>query len=427
MIAKTLVVVDYDTQKTPSIIEQLTNNYDVLFVAFNRLPDLPVPTRQILSAIFLCTKPDTLLLHQIAMLQNVRPDLPIVVMSPQPTPDDVANALHSGARHYLNLAADGDLLAQWLYREAEKRQSTKLTFWDYLPAWLSQFQPKTAKNSLILVQNSLIPLPSLLFEEPTTTEAPPQYSEDFLDIQLFGEFILKHKGRILKPKKNAALLAYLLYNHEKPMHRDHLIAKFWGDSTHESARNCLNAAIFSIRKTLNELTDGRRILVYESDFYAIDTATWHVETDADRFNRHWEKARLLLRTQGLMATTNELQTLRTIYNGSFLDSVSLDWFVGKRDEFGEKHLQALNWLAEALWQQHNYVDCIELCNEILAIDDCVEVTHQRLIQCYNSLKMTEKAVRQFQKCSESLRRIHAQPSAETTKLCTEILLPSSSR
>ena len=423
MKANTLVVIDYDTQKTPSVIETLSGTYDILFVAFSRLPELPVAARGIISTIVLCLKPDAAVLHQLTRLRNARPELPIVLMSPQPPPADVARAMQAGATHYLDLAADDNPLSKWLYDEAIRRRAAAFSFWDFFPQWFHRFKPKIPVNALNSVENNVIPLPNIPFVEPLPSEGTPQYRDDFLDVKFFGEFILALNGRVLKPKKNAALLAYLLFNHDKPLHRDQLIAKFWGDSTHESARNCLNAAIFSIRKMLAELTDGRRIIIYERDFYAIDTAAWYIETDADRFARHWEKARLLHRTQGLTAATSELQTLRTIYSGAFLGNTHLDWCVGKRDEFSEKHLQALNWLAEAFWQQKNYMDCIELCNDILAIDDCVEITHQRLMHCYAALKMTEKAVRQFQKCVEALKRMRAQPSAETQKLYADILLP----
>ena len=45
------------------------------------------------------------------------------------------------------------------------------------------------------------------------------------------------------------------------------------------------------------------------------------------------------------------------------------------------------------------------------------------MHCYAALKMTEKAVRQFQKCVEALKRMRAQPSAETQKLYADIVLP----
>ena len=426
MCTKTLLIVDYDTQKTLSLVETLTDSYDILFVAFSRLPELPVSARKILATIVLCTKPDDAVLHQLKTLREARPELPIVLLSPKPPTAEVTAALQAGATDYFDLADNYAALTAWLFKESMRRQSARLSFLDFLPDWFTRFQPKWQVNPSVPVGNTVLPLPPMPFVEPQPTEDTPQYLTDFLDVQFFGEFVLRLNGRILKPKKNVALLAYLLFNHDKPIHRDQLIDRFWGDSRPDSGRNCLNAAFHSIRKMLNELTDGRRVIIYERDFYAVDTAAWHVETDADRFCKHWKKARLLRQTQGAEATTKELQTLRTIYNGAFLDNINLEWFVGKRDEFSEKHLQALNGLAEFFWQQDNYVDCIELCNEILTIDLCVEVTHLRLMHCFAKLNMTERAVRQYQKCADALRRINAKPSAEIQKLYAEIGQPKGS-
>ena len=115
MKANTLVVIDYDTQKTPSVIETLSGTYDILFVAFSRLPELPVAARGIISTIVLCLKPDAAVLHQLTRLRNARPELPIVLMSPQPPPADVARAMQAGATHYLDLADDDNPLSKWLY------------------------------------------------------------------------------------------------------------------------------------------------------------------------------------------------------------------------------------------------------------------------------------------------------------------------
>ena len=58
MFYKTIVLVDYNTQEVPRVLDYLTDSYDVLLVSFRRLPDIPTPIRNVLAIVILCIKPD---------------------------------------------------------------------------------------------------------------------------------------------------------------------------------------------------------------------------------------------------------------------------------------------------------------------------------------------------------------------------------
>lgn len=418
MFRKTVVIVDYDTQELLRVLDLLVDMHDILVVSYNRLPDIPIPTNRILALVILCTKPNEEILQSLQTLRFCYTDIKIIVISPQPTPVMITQAVKNGANDYLNMASDDFKLLECLQLYYPQFLNTP-SVWQRFLGWL---QPRRSSVSPVSLQKIAIiePIMAALPEKwKGVDEKPtPQYN-NLIQVQLFGDFKVKINGKDFRPKTNALLLAYLLFNHNRPIHKEILMSKFWGENVND-AKNCLNAAIFSLRKSLSELTDEKTI-IFKNDYYAINSDFWHVETDTDIFSKHWEMSRALLRTQGLDAATVELQNLKTMYKDDFLPNFSHEWAIGRRDEFKERHLQALNLLSEFFWKKNNLSDCIDSCNDILQVDDCVEPTHRRLMECYVSLKMKDKAVRQYKRCYESLRKLNISPERETENLYLSIL------
>ena len=54
---------------------------------------------------------------------------------------------------------------------------------------------------------------------------------------------------------------------------------------------------------------------------------------------------------------------------------------------------------------------------MLEKDDCLENVHRKLILCYYRLGRRDKAIRQYYKCSEALRKeLNIEPSQSTKEL-----------
>ena len=419
MIRKTIVVIDYNTHEVPLVLNSLTDTYDVLLCSFSHLPHFPTSVRRVLALVMLCTKPDDEVLQSLMTLRMCYLDVKIVVLSPQPTPQMVTQALKMGANDYLDLAASDLRLATHLQRYHKETPSVWARF---IPSWL---MPRRAVSALSTIPSSTT-AQFLPFVDPIITtlsegweqltappEAPPQY-KNLIEAQFFGDFKVKINGKDFKPKTYGLLLGYLLFNHNRPIHKEILMTKFWGENVND-AKNCLNAAIFSLRKSLAEHTPEKTI-VFQNDYYAINTAVWHIEADAEVFTKRWEKSRSLVRTQGLAAAIDEFQSLKMMYKDEFLPNYNHEWATGRRDEYRERHLQVLNLLSEHFWKAKQLTECIDYCNDILQVDDCVEPAHRRLMECYMSLKMKDKAVRQYKKCVESLKKLNISPERETETL-----------
>ena len=418
MLRKTIVIVDYDTQELLRVLDLLVDMHDILVVSYNRLPDMPIPTNRVLALVILCTKPGEEVLQSLQTLRFCYSDLKIIVISPQPTPIMITQAVQKGANDYLNMASNDFKLLECLQLYSPKFMRTP-SVWQRFLAWLQprrlSVMPVTTQK-MAIIEPIMAALPEKWYmpdDKPT-----PQYT-NLIEVQLFGDFKVKINGKDFQPKTNGLLLAYLLYNHNRPIHKEILMSKFWGDNVND-AKNCLNVAIFSLRKSLSKLTDEKTI-VFTNDYYTMNTDFWRIETDTDAFSRLWERSRSLLRTHSLESAIEDLKNLKMMYRDDFLPNFNHEWAIGRRDEFREKHLQALNLLSEHYWKNQRLSDCIDSCRDILKVDDCVELTHRRLMECYLSLKMKGKAVRQYKSCRESLRKLNIAPECETENLYLSIL------
>ncbi len=417
---KTVIIVDYNTHKLTELLDTLTETYPVSVVSPQHLSALPLPVSKILTVVMLCMTPDATVLQAIQNLKMYHANLTFAVLSPKPSMQMITETLTAGATDYFDLADDEYIrFFQWLHQLNNQKQTPSV--WKRLLAFL---YPRAAITQSI-VSNRLLPIEPIVSSFAGTfkdKEGGHETLTDLIEVQFFGEFMVKINGKLVASKSNGLLLAYLLFNHKQPIHKEKLMAKFWGENVND-AKNCLNVAICSLRKSLKELVSEKiPVILFQNDYYALNTAYWRIETDIDQFSQRWEKSRTLLRTQGLPATVEELQSLKVLYQDEFLPHFNHEWAVGKRDEYREKYLQALNLLCEHYWKTQQLNDCVAFCQDILVVDDCVEATHIRLMECFIQLKMKDRAVRQYKKCVESLQKLNMTPERETDILYQSILM-----
>jgi DNA-binding SARP family transcriptional activator len=81
-------------------------------------------------------------------------------------------------------------------------------------------------------------------------------------------------------KKGKSIFAYLSYQYDRPIHRDVLMNTFWPKSIPESARNCLNVDIHSLRKRFQQIDPAREFLVFKDECYSLNPEI-EVWTDLD--------------------------------------------------------------------------------------------------------------------------------------------------
>lgn len=245
-------------------------------------------------------------------------------------------------------------------------------------------------------------------------------SQPGLSVSLFGPMAIFLNGRLLKRlpgKKVNALLAFFLHNHHKPVHREILMEKFWGNHSPSSARNSLNVAIYSIRKHLQKALPDTDVLLYDNDYYQLNPGL-HIVTDVERFLAYWKRGRNLEASRGLPFAVEPYQEAVQLYAGDFLSGLHYEeWCESERDNLKETFLFILERLCTFAYQQADYMAVAGICARMLQKDPCLEEIHRKLIVAFYRLGQRDKAVRQYYKCIDVLRReLDVGPSPQTQAL-----------
>lgn len=245
-----------------------------------------------------------------------------------------------------------------------------------------------------------------------------------INVQFFGPLQIRIRDKTvpqIRGRKNASVLAYLLLHHSRSVHRDVLIDKFWSDVHASAAKNSLHVAICSIRKSLARVMREQEVILYENESYCINPEL-EVITDVEKFLYFWKKGRAIEAAQGLTNTLPAYNKAVALYQREFLENLGYEnWCESERSNLREIYLFILNRLSTYFFEAKNYYACINVCNKMLATDECLEEVHRKLMRCYDGLGVPDMAFKQFFKCKKVLEEeLGLEPSQPTVSLFAAI-------
>lgn len=357
----------------------------------------------------------------VRILAERLPKSGIMAIVPEASPRDIIRAYRAGMSELLLHPFPDAELRNALHRLLSRHRAVGfpgLLFYVLrkMKAIFQRKLPQFLPYELPAYESSLGLLPGAAMPAMATGLDPGEVFD--LKVRFFGKLEIEYQGKpIAEPHgaKLASLLAYLLYHHRKPLHREALMAKFWGNSDTESARNSLNVGFYKIRKLLSSPKSRKDVLLHDYATYRINPQL-SVFTDADAFMELWRKGRAVEQSEGLEAALPYYNEASGLYRGDFLENHLLEeWCESERDTLKETYLFILNRLSDYFYQQQSYMASVNVCRKILAKDPCLEETHQRLMVCYKNLGMRDKAIRQFYACEETLKRELSVPPSEYTR------------
>ena len=234
-----------------------------------------------------------------------------------------------------------------------------------------------------------------------------------LSIQLFGGFHVQvGPGRPLpiRRKKAQALLAHLALHPGQTRSRDALATLLWSGVADDQARHSLRQSLFALRQAIVAdpfVVEGERVGLREGA----------ADVDVAAFER------------AVAAGTREsLREATALYRGELLEGVRLDeapfddWLATERHRLRELAVGA----AERLLAMELEAGALEAATEsalrLVALDPLRESAHRTLMDLHVRQGRRTAALRQYQRCAESLRRdLGVEPEAATTRRYREIL------
>ena len=241
-------------------------------------------------------------------------------------------------------------------------------------------------------------------------------------IQMLGPFnIIFQKSHLKLPNSHGlSILKYLLIHHNQSTPREILMDTFWPESNPESARNSLNVALYSLRRSLRSVTK-LELIHFENGTYQIgpNIDLW---LDVEEFEHCVEQGQGLEVQHKFTEAVAEYEIAVNLYRGDFLaENLYEGWTVLERERLRINYLDTLDHLSQIYFNQNRYGPCATLCQLILNRDLCREDAHSRLMRCYCRLGQGPLALRQYQICAEALRsELAIDPAPETILLYEQI-------
>jgi len=208
-------------------------------------------------------------------------------------------------------------------------------------------------------------------------------------------------------EKSKQLFQLLLTYRHAPLDRDQICEYLWAEADPATAQRNFKITL----NTLYQVLEPERDAGSESAFIMREGSTYNLRPnadiwlDAEEFSKAVKDAALL-------------QKAMELYKGEFLpDTLYETWAAEERERLAASFLETADALAEALIAQKNYAQAIDLCQRILAQDNCWERAYRHLMLAYDGLNDRGQIGRTYQRCVQTLRdELDVSPAPETQKL-----------
>jgi DNA-binding SARP family transcriptional activator len=240
---------------------------------------------------------------------------------------------------------------------------------------------------------------------------------DVIRISLFGKFSIEANNSFihrLESRKAEELLIYLLLYRERPPPRDHLADVLWGEITPEQSKSYLRKALWQLQSFL-EISGGEEILLVEGEWLQVNSHL-NLWLDIAVFEEAFKGSQGI---QGGELEEEQIQAIREatrIYRGDLLEGWYQNWCLYERERLQHQYLAMVDKLMEYYETNHQYEAGLEYGEKIIRYDRARERTHRRLMRLYYLAGDRTAALRQFQKCVETLKEELDVEPAERTRL-----------
>ena len=244
-----------------------------------------------------------------------------------------------------------------------------------------------------------------------------------LHIQTLGSFQVKRGSEIIPPngwrrEKSRQLFQLLISYRQSPLDRDQICEYLWPEADIATAQRNFKITL----NTLYQVLEPERDSGSDSAFIARDGTTYTLRLNADLKLDSEQFARAT--REGLKTNSvAHLEQAMNLYRGEYLpDSLYETWAAEEREQLSAMFLEAADKLCELYIQNGKYTEAIELCQRVLAKDNCWERAYRHLMTAYNYLGDRGQLARTYQRCLQTLKdELDVPPSQETQELYKKLI------
>jgi DNA-binding SARP family transcriptional activator len=221
-------------------------------------------------------------------------------------------------------------------------------------------------------------------------------------------------------RRGQAVLEVLLLHHDRPVHREELMAALWPGIPYQRARNRLNVAVHGLRSSMRKLT-SLDLIVFRDGSYGISREV-DVWFDATEFEDRNGRGRRHRYAGYLAAAMSEFRRAVALYTGDLFEADrSSDWADSRRRRLRALHREMLDELGEQALHIGDLLACLQWSETLLEVEPWHEGAHARLMRVHARRGQPHLAIRQFVDCVRVLRvELEAMPSRPVVELYEQI-------
>jgi DNA-binding SARP family transcriptional activator len=217
--------------------------------------------------------------------------------------------------------------------------------------------------------------------------------------------------------KARTVFQYLVVQIGRPVRREVLMELMWPDHSVSSARNNLNAALYSLRNTLDQRGRKVQYILYKDGCYLPNPEfMWWI--DRSEFLTALEHAELARRGgHATQAVSAYLRAVRLYRGPLFEDDRDGDWYLPEQRRLKDLYLRAVEDLGEIHLEQRDLAAAVRFGQLAVTADQCCEPAHRLLMRCYALQNQQQLVSRQYRLCSDALQdELGVSPGADTVQL-----------
>jgi two-component SAPR family response regulator len=219
-------------------------------------------------------------------------------------------------------------------------------------------------------------------------------------------------------------LFFYLLDCGRPMRKEQILTALWPEMD-EQTEHTLHSTIYYVRKTL-----GDSCVVSQKGSYALNLAARYgdqVEYDVATFQNAYTQAKQALAQDKPAVARTALLTMIELYHGDYVEPFYSEWCRFRRDELRQAYLDARGQLAQLAWANSQFEESAQHWQQMLAVDMCQEEAHYGLMRCYLRQGKRGMALRQYQRCRDTLQQELNMPPGPAIQHLYQRLMTSSAR
>ncbi len=250
-----------------------------------------------------------------------------------------------------------------------------------------------------------------------------------LQVHTLGAFQVWRGSQLIaanqwRREKARQLFQVLLTYRGAPLDRDQIIEHLWPSLDPATAQRNFKVtlnALYQVLEPDREPGSESAFILREGTTYSLrpDADLW---LDAEEFVQTLQQVDLLHEEQPEQAA-RVLKSALALYQGQYLpDARYENWAAAEREHLSVLFLNAADRLSEILAKAGPAEEVIELCQRILAQDNCWERAYRHLMLAFNHLGDRGQVARTYQRCTQMLKtELDVSPSPETEALYQELM------